>query len=193
MCRSLQALLLLPAAGLWRVRPASKTQGAPIVAVRPFANMSGDTSQEQFANGISEELRGQISKISSIRLLSRTAVERYAGADSRKLASELGANQIVDGSVRSAGKLRVSVQLVDARTDHTIWSEQYDRRFESISEVQSDVARRVADAMQAKLTPEERRRVGKRSTENLAAYDLYLQARRLPNGRPDTLAKSVVC
>ena len=110
-----------------------ETQGAPIVAVRPFGNLSGDTSQEQFANGISEELRGQISKISSIRLLSRTAVERYAGADSRKLASELGANQIVDGSVRiHAGKLRVSVQLVDASTDQTIWSEQYDRRFEDI-------------------------------------------------------------
>ena len=97
----LATIVAIAGAALWRARPASEIQGAHIVAVRPFANMSGDSSQEQFANGISEELRGQISKISSIRLLSRTAVERYVGADSRKLASELGVNQIVDGPYES--------------------------------------------------------------------------------------------
>ncbi len=185
-------IVAVAATALWRSQKTPAVPEMPVVAVRPFANLSGDTAQEQFTSGISEELRSQLSKISSIRLLSRSAVERYTGAESRKLASELGVNQIVDGSVRiHSGKLRVSVQLVDARTEQAIWSEQYDRRLEDILEVQSDVAKRVAGAMQAKLTPAERQRVGKRPTENLAAYDLYLQARKLGGRRPDTLAKSV--
>ena len=174
-----------------KLKPSS-TRSTPVVAVRSFKNLSGDPAQEYLSAGLAEELHGQLSKISSIRLLGRSSVDRYAGSDLRQMAKELGANCIVEGSVRvSSGNLRLSVQLIDPTSEQTLWSEQFDRQVEDILTVQSQVARQVTQAMQAALTPEERNRIGKRTTESAAAYELYLQATKLGGARPELAARKV--
>jgi TolB-like protein/Flp pilus assembly protein TadD len=184
------ALVLVAALAVaWRVtrpQPATGIQGADIaaarrvVAVMPFKNISADASQNYFSAGMTEEIRGQLSKLAALRLLSRSAVERYSDKDVRRMAQELGAGSVVEGSVRlDKERVRIAVQLVDASSEQSLWSEQYDRALEDLLAVQSDVALRIADALQAKLSPEERQRVEKRPTDNVAAYQLYLKSLEL--------------
>jgi TolB-like protein/tetratricopeptide (TPR) repeat protein len=174
----------------WRSgRPAQAA--IPVVAVRPFKTLA-DASKEYVGSGLSEEIRGQLSKISSIRLLSRGAVERYGDGDDRRLAAELGVGKVVGGTVRIENdRVRVSVQLTDAKTEQTIWAEQYDRPIVDILGVESDVAVKIASALQTTLTTGERRRVGKRPTENAAAYELYLQARRIGRGNLGSAGRAI--
>ena len=130
---------------------------------------------------MTEEIRGQLSKLSALRLLSRSAVERYGEADVKRMAQELGAGSVVEGSVRlEKQRVRIAVQLIDAKSEQLIWSDQYDRELNDVFAVQTDVALRIAGALQATLSPEERQRVEKRPTENLAAYELYLKSQQLP-------------
>ena len=158
-------------------KPESKT---PVLAVRMFRNIPPDPSREYFTVGMAEEIQGQISKIGSIRLLSRSAVDRYKEGENRRLAVETGADHIVEGTVRSAGdRVRISVSLISASTEQAVWNQQYDRGLNDALQVQSDVAVQIAGALQASLTPDERKRIEKRPTQSAAAYDLYLQARKI--------------
>jgi serine/threonine protein kinase/Tfp pilus assembly protein PilF len=150
-----------------------------VLAVFPFENISADRSQDYFSAGMTDEINGQLSKMASLQVISQTAVSRYKDphADLHKIAAELGVGSVVVGSVRQVGsRVRIHVEVVDPRNDRTVWSEQYDRELKDIFAVQSDVALRIADALDATLSANERERVEKRPTQNVEAYQLYLHS-----------------
>jgi serine/threonine protein kinase/tetratricopeptide (TPR) repeat protein len=163
------------------------TSGQPsrfVVAVVPFSSIAEDASRKYFADGMTEEISAQLSRLSSLRVMSRTAVARYteSPASLRRIGPELGVGRIVTGTVRVAGsRARIDVQLVDAKTDQTVWSDQYDRDLQDILAVQSDVARRIAVALQGRLSVPEQQRLGKAPTDSVRAYELYLRARSGPD------------
>ena len=148
-----------------------------VVAVLPFRDLTGDPARGYFAEGVTDEIRGQLSKLGALRVLSRGAVERYGHANVKGLRADLGAGSAVEGSVRLDGeRVRVAVELVDTDTEQTLWSEQYDRRLEDVLSVQRDVALRIAEALNATLSPTERQRVERLPTTNPQAYQIYLQS-----------------
>jgi serine/threonine protein kinase/Tfp pilus assembly protein PilF len=152
----------------------------PSVAVLPFLNMAGDPEGDFFADGMTEDVIAQLSKIRAIKVISRISVMAFKD---RKLSlSEIGARlqaaTILDGSVRRIGdRVRIVAQLVDPESDRQLWSETYDRELTDIFAIQSDVALRIAGALRTELTPGERHRLGKEPTADLQAYQLYLQGR----------------
>ena len=153
---------------------------APVVAVRSFRNLSQDGSQSFFSEGMTDEIRGQLSKISALRVLSRSAVDRFGDADGPAIAREFGTSHLVEGSVRVDGsRVRVAVELVDAVTQQTRWSEQYDRELADILTVQSQVALQIAQRLAATLSPAERERLEPPGTQNPEAYALYLRAQAM--------------
>ena len=131
---------------------------------------------------MTEEIRGQLSQVSSLRLLSRNAVDAAPGGDGARVVRDLGVTQLVDGSVRVDGnRVRISAELIDAATQQTLWSQQYDRELADILAVQSDVAMQIAHALRASLSPAEKQRIERPPTDNAAAYALYLQAQPMPS------------
>jgi TolB-like protein len=153
----------------------------PLIAVRPFRSLSADPQQGYFAAGMTEEIRGQLSQVSAVRVLSGTGLEGY-GDDLPRAARELGLRSFVDGSVRVEGnRVRVSAELVDARTRESIWSQQYERELAGVLAVQSDIAQRIANALEPNLSEAQRARLAKQPTSNLEAYTLYLRSRELPS------------
>ena len=178
---ALAVLAVVAVAAAWWGRRSSAPASleSPLVAVRSFQNLSADGTQDHFAAGMTEEIRGQLSKIAALRLLSGAASARY-GSDTARMASELGVTNIVDGTVRrDQNRVRVSVEVVDARTGHLRWSDQYEREMADVFAVQSEIALRVARALQANLSADEQARVEKRPTTNLEAYELYLKSQQL--------------
>ena len=154
----------------------------PLIAVHELRNLSSDQGQTYFAAGMTEEIRGQLSKISTLRLLSRDAVNKYHDRDVETMVADLGVSSIVEGSIRlDRNRVRITVELIDATDQHTQWSDQYERDLSDIFAVQTDVALKIARALQANLSPAERERITKRPTENLEAYDLYLKSRQFGN------------
>ncbi len=156
-----------------------------ILAVFPFENISADKSQDYFSGGMTDEINGQLSKMASLQVISQTAVSRYKDprADLHKIAAELGVGSVVVGSVRQVGsRVRIHVEVVDPRNDRAVWSEQYDRELKDIFAVQTDVALRIADALDATLSVNERERVEKRPTQNVEAYQLYLRSDEFSTG-----------
>jgi serine/threonine protein kinase/tetratricopeptide (TPR) repeat protein len=151
-----------------------------VVAVLPFRDLTGDPARAYFAAGVTDEIRGQLAKLGALRVLSRSAVERYGDANVRGLRADLGAGSAVEGSVRLEGaRVRVAVELVDTETEQTLWSEQYDRSLEEVLSVQRDVALRIAEALKATLSPAERQSVQRLPTTNPEAYQIYLQSQVL--------------
>jgi len=150
------------------------------VAVLPFENLSPDPENEFFADGIHDEIIARLSKITDLRVISRTSVMGYRGRSEnlRTIADELGVTNILEGTVRRAeDRVRITAQLIDARADEHLWTEVYDRNLSDVFAVQSDVAHQVASALRAELTSAERERIEERPTENLEAYDYYLRGR----------------
>lgn len=177
-------LLAAGAGGWWiarsRAADATAEQARRVVAVLPFRDLTGDSSVSYFAAGVTEEIRGQLTRVSALRVLSRGAVQRYGDADLRQLGSDLGAGTAVEGTVRLDGaRARVSVELIDTATEQTLWSEQYDRTLDDVLSVQTDVALRIAAALNATLDPDERTRVARPPTANPEAYELYLRSQEL--------------
>ncbi len=149
------------------------------IAVLPFHNLSPDPDDAYFAAGIHEEILNHLVKIGGLTVMARTSVLQYEGVKRpiSEIAAELGVASVMEGSVRYADEaVRITVQLNDARTGAHLWSETYDRPFENIFKIQSEVAAAVAVAMQAELTPEMRESIASGSTTSLEAYDLYLRA-----------------
>ena len=178
--------------GYWSMRGRQRGAGERILAVRTFKNLSSDPAADYMSGGISEEVRSRLSKVASIRLLSRGAVDGYAEGDMKRMASELKAGHVVEGTVRAEkGRVRIAVQLTDTATLQTVWSEQYDRALDDILNLQSEVALRVTDALRMAVTPEERRRLERKPTENAAAYNLYLQALKFSRRGRDSIARAV--
>jgi serine/threonine-protein kinase len=154
------------------------------IAVLPFQNLSAEASHAYFAGGLHDELLTQLAKVSALKVISRTSVMGYAGGKTplRQIASELGVGCVVEGSVQVLGeRLRVSVQLVDAKTDEHLWAERYDRTLDDAFAIQSDVAQRIVAAVGATLGATEQELIAEAPTANAEAYQFYLQARDYAN------------
>jgi len=150
------------------------------VAVLPFDNLSGDEAVRPFTEGVHDDLLTQLAKIESLKVISRTSVLEYreTSKSMREIAAELGVAAVVEGGVQRAGdRLRVNAQLIDAGSDQHLWAETFDRRLtaENVFEIQSELARRIAAALRARLTPDEEARIAERPTDDLEAYDFFVR------------------
>jgi serine/threonine-protein kinase len=152
----------------------------PSVAVLPFLNLSADPENEFFADGITEDVIAQLSKIRSLKVIARGSVMRFKTRDQslREIGMTLDVATLLEGSVRRAGsRVRIVSQLIDAETDRHLWAETYDRELTDIFAIQTDVALQIAAALKAELSPEERTRIRKEPTDDVEAYQLYLQGK----------------
>ncbi len=155
------------------------TLGPKSVAVLPFANLSDSQEDEYFSDGMTDDIITHLAKIGDLRVIARTSVMQYKNTQkrAREIARELGVAAVLEGSVRRAGdKVRIISQLIDAHTDEHLWAETYDRDLTDIFAIQSDVAKKIAAALKAVLSPEETQRLEQQPTESIAAYDYYLRA-----------------
>jgi serine/threonine protein kinase/tetratricopeptide (TPR) repeat protein len=153
---------------------------APSVAVLPFLNLSADPENEFFADGITEDVIAQLSKIRSLKVIGRSSVMQFKTRDQslREIGVTLDVATLLEGSVRRAGsRVRIVSQLIDAETDRHLWAETYDRELTDIFAIQTDVALQIAAALKAELSPEERTRIRKEPTDDVEAYQLYLQGK----------------
>ena len=151
------------------------------IAVLPFVNMSSDPENEFFSDGISEELINLLTKLSQLRVSSRTSSFSFKGKslNVRTAARELGVKTILEGSVRRAGnRIRITAQLIDAESDSHLWSETYDRQLEDIFAVQDEIAHHIVDALEITLSPKQERIIQKTPTTDVRAYDYYLRGRK---------------
>ncbi|MDP6786858.1 MAG: adenylate/guanylate cyclase domain-containing protein [Rhodospirillales bacterium] len=154
----------------------------PSIAVLPFDNLSGDPEQEYFADGISEDIITDLSRISALFVIARNSTFSFKGQaiDIRKVAAELGVRFILEGSVRKAGnRVRVTAQLIDGADGGHLWADRYDRELEDIFAVQDEVTANIVEALKVQLTESERSRMGVASTDIPEAYDATLRAREL--------------
>ena len=152
--------------------------GKVTLAVLPFANLSASKDDEYFSDGITDEIRGDLSKIAGLQVIARTSSFAFKGQneDVKKIASLLNVRNVLEGSVRkSADRVRIEVELIDASNGFTIWSDRYDEKMADVFQIQSDVAESVAQKLVVKLLRDVRARLDQRPTENLEAYDLYLR------------------
>jgi serine/threonine protein kinase/Tfp pilus assembly protein PilF len=156
------------------------------IAVLPLQNLSEYKEDAFFADGVQDELLSNLSKIKDLKVISRTSVMQYKTGTKRNLkeiAQQLGVSNVVEGSVRRSGDhVRVSVQLIDARTDRHLWGENYDRTLADSLAMQGDLATEIAGAVGATLSPQEKAGVEAKPTNNPAAYDAYLRGRAFPGG-----------
>jgi eukaryotic-like serine/threonine-protein kinase len=167
---------LTPAETLHAVRPPTAS-----VAVLPFSNLSADSENEFFADGITEDVIAHLAKIRSLKVISRTSVMAFKKSDRslREIGEKLGAATVVEGSIRRAGnRVRIVAQLIDALTDEHIWADTYDRDLTDIFAIQSEVALNIANALRAQLSNDERARMVRQPTQDFAAYELYLRGRQ---------------
>ena len=148
------------------------------IAVLPFKNESSDTSNLYFVNGLMESSLNNLQKIEDLRVVSRTSVEKYRHSNKSipEIADELNVNYLVEGSGQRVGdQVLLNIQLIEAATDKPIWVKQYNQEVVDIFELQNEVAKKIADAIKAKVTSAEMEQIEKKPTENLVAYDYYLQ------------------
>jgi serine/threonine-protein kinase len=164
--------------------PEADQARSPSIAVLPFLNLSADPDNEFFADGITDDVIAQVSKIRSIKVISRTSVMPFKQRERnlREIGATLQVATLLEGSVRRAGnRVRIIAQLIDADTEQHLWSETYDRELTDIFAIQTDVALQIAAALEAELSPEERTRIRKEPTGDLQAYQLYLMGRHCLN------------
>jgi len=177
---SLVALVAAIGAMIWKSEFLHRLPTAGI-AVLPFENLSDDEENAFFADGVHDELLSNLAKIKDLKVISRTSVMQYKSGNTRNLkeiAQQLGVSNVVEGSVRrSRDHVRVSVQLIDAQTDHHLWGQNYDRTLADSLAMQSDLATEIAAAVGATLSPQEKARIEAKPTNNPAAYDAYLRGR----------------
>jgi TolB-like protein/class 3 adenylate cyclase/rhodanese-related sulfurtransferase len=203
----LAVLLVVAGVALWqrpwesREEPASVEAMAfplpdkPSIAVLPFNNMSDDASQEYFADGMTEDLITDLSKISGLFVIARNSSFSYKGqlVKVRQVAEELGVRYVLEGSVRRAGnEVRINAQLIDATTGGHLWAERYDGTLEDIFDLQDQVTEQIVAALAVSLTGEEQAQQARHGTENAAAHDAYLQGwAHYKLLTPEELAKAV--
>jgi TolB-like protein/Flp pilus assembly protein TadD len=165
------------------VSPAVSPSLEKSIAVLPFENFSEDKAFAFFADGVQDEILTDLAKIADLKVISRTSVMQYKSVSTRNLpeiAQALKVAHVLEGSVqRSGNRVRVSAQLIDARNDTHVWVEKYDRDLADVFAIQSEIAQKIADQLQAKLSPKEKAAMAERPTSDMAAYDLYLRAKEL--------------
>jgi len=157
------------------------------VAVLPFANRSNQSDDLFFTDGIHDDLLTQLAKIHGLRVISRTSVMEYRDTTKnlKEIGAELSVAAIVEGGIQKVGnRVRVNAQLIDVATDQHLWAESFDRELttENIFDIQSEIARQIANAISVELTPEEEQRLAEIPTQNLAAYEAYLRAKDVYSG-----------
>jgi TolB-like protein/lipoprotein NlpI len=165
------------------------------IAVLPFSNTSPDPADAYFADGMTEELIYTLSKIQGLHVIAQTSVMQYKDSPKAisEVAAELDVGSVLEGSVRKADDtVRITVQLIEPITQEHIWAERFDRRFEAVFDIQSEIAQHVAEALQVQLLARDHEQIAKKSTENLEAYTLFLRGRLFWNRRtPDSLNRAV--
>lgn len=153
------------------------------IAILPFENLSRDPDNAFFADGVQDEILTDLAKIADLQVISRTSVMQYktgAARNLREIATQLGVTHIVEGSVqRARGKVRVNAQLIDARTDRHLWGQTYDRDLADVFAIQSEIAKAIADQLQARLSPDEKKAIERPPTGDITAFDLYTRAKNL--------------
>jgi serine/threonine-protein kinase len=165
------------------------------IAVLPFSNLSKEQENAFFADGVQDEILTDLARVADLKVISRTSVVPYKSGIARNLrqiGQQLGVAHVVEGSVqRSGNRVRVNAQLVDARTDRHLWGQTYDRDLADVFAIQSEIAKTIADQLQAKLSPSEKNAIERPPTTDISAFDLYARAKVLlhaqSSGRTDPL------
>jgi serine/threonine protein kinase/Flp pilus assembly protein TadD len=163
------------------------TQAAAIteksIAVLPFENLSEEKANAFFADGVQDEILTDLAKVADLKVISRTSVMQYKSGVARNLreiGQQLGVANVVEGTVqRSGNRVHVNAQLIDARTDKQLWGQVYDRDLADVFAIQSEIAKTIADQLQAKLSPNEKSAIERAPTTNIAAFDLYTRAQNI--------------
>ena len=184
---------------VWNRRPAVIIPKS--VAVLPFENLSNDANNAYFADGIQEEILTRLAGIADLKVISRTSTQQYQSKPRNlsQIAKQLGVANILEGSVqKAAGQVRVNVQLINAQTDSHLWAETYDRKLTDVLSVESEIAKSVAESLQARLNGREEHALAVKPTKNPEAYDAYLrglafEARSYRYTYPDLWRKAVDC
>ena len=156
---------------------------AKSIAVLPFENLSADKQNTYFADGVQDQILTNLAKVSDLKVISHTSARQYKSGierNLREIGHQLGVAYIVEGSVQRAGdRLRINAQLIDARTDTHIWAETYDRTAADLFAIQSELAESIVAQLKAKLSPKQKAEIEERPTQDLVAFDLYLQAKQI--------------
>src|SRR5437016_2063053 len=157
--------------------------GKKSIAVLPFASLSGDKNDAYFADGVQDQILTNLAKLSDLKVISHTSVRQYkTGAERniREIGRQLGVAYIMEGSVqRARDRLRINAQLIDARTDTHVWAETYDRTAADLFAIQSELAQSIVTQLKAKLSPRQKAEIEERPTQDLDAFELYLQAKAI--------------
>src|SRR5213592_4546135 len=183
-------IIISAAAGFFLLPRAAARKIDKSIAVLPFESLSDEKENAYFADGVQDDILTNLSKIGDLKVISRMSVMSYRGdavRNAREIGKALGVATLLEGSVRRIGnRVRVNVQLIDASNDEHIWAEDYDRDLTDVFAIQTDLAQKIASALQAKLSPNEKARLDRQPTKDSDAYLLYLQAHNYAN-RPDDL------
>jgi TolB-like protein/Tfp pilus assembly protein PilF len=167
-------------------RPSGPSLPEKSIAVLPFESLSEDKANAYFAEGVQDEILTRLAKVADLKVISRTSTQRFKSApgDLRQIAQQLGVTNILEGSVqKAADQVRVNVQLINALTDAHLWADTYDRKLTDIFAVESDIAKTIAETLQARLTGSEKSALSKKPTNNPEAYELYVKGRFFWNKR----------
>jgi len=160
--------------------PSPESGDRKSIAVLPFVNMSGDTENEYFSDGIAEEILNLLVKLPQLKVASRTSSFIFKGKEVNipTVANELGVDTVLEGSVRRAGdRVRITAQLIDSKSDSHLWSETYDREMKDVFAIQDDIAQSIVNALKVTLSPKERRSIQYVATSDARAFDFYLRGR----------------
>jgi TolB-like protein len=173
----------------------SSELSAKSIAVLPFDNLSRDPDNAYFAEGVQDEILTRLAQVADLKVISRTSTQRFKSApsDLRDIAKQLGVTNILEGSVQKANnQVRVNVQLINALNDAHLWADTYDRKLIDIFSVESEIAKTIADTLQAKLTGSEKQMMAAQSTTDTTAYELYHRGRSLWERRSgDNIPKAI--
>src|SRR5206468_12602577 len=187
--------LLFPYTTLFRSVTVPNELSAKSIAVLPFDNLSRDPDNAFFAEGVQDEILTRLAKVADLKVIARTSTQKFKSAPENlsDIAKQLGVMNVLEGSVQKANdQVRVNVQLINALTNTHLWAEIYDRKLTDIFAVESDIAKTIADALQAKLTGPEKQLMAAQQTTDTTAYELYLKGRFFWNKRTSIdLPKSV--
>src|SRR6184192_1036808 len=183
-------LAISAVAGFFLFPRASGRNVEKSIAVLPFQSLSDEKENAYFADGMQDDILTNLSKISDLKVISRSSVMPYRGdavRNAREIGKALGVAKLLEGSVRRVGnRVRVNVQLINANNDEHIWAEDYDRDLTDVFAIQTDLAQKIASALQAKLSPNEKEQIDRQPTKDPNAYLLFIQAHNYAN-RPDHL------
>jgi adenylate cyclase len=164
-----------------KINASGHARPGPCVCVLPFVNMSGDSEQEYFSDGITEDITTDLSKVSALSVIARNTAFTFKGraTDAKEVARTVNATHVLEGSVRKAGsRIRITAQLIDGSAGDHVWAERYDRELTDIFAVQDEISKSIVGALKLKLLPEESSVIADRGTSSVDAYNLYLMARQ---------------